>query len=84
MQPYTDPVLELRLVVMEAEARAASLLPANATHPQMEDHRTELIGELLEALDRIDRGLGTRLMLAMYPKASAMNQAAAAGERRAA
>lgn len=83
MQPYTDAVLELRILVKNAEA-AALPLPADATHGQMEDHRTAVSGELFEALDRIDRGLGTRLMLAMYPKASAMNQAAAAGERRAA
>lgn len=80
MQPYTDPVLELRLVVQKAEAKAAAL-PEQPSHGQFEDHRTEVIGELLEALDRIDRSLGTRLMLAMYPKSSGL---AAYGERRAA
>lgn len=76
MTPLTLPQLELRLAVQKAETRAAGLR-AGASHPDLEDHRTEAVADLLDAIDRIDCGLGTRMLLAMYPKACAMH-----GERR--
>ena len=66
MSPFTDPVLELRLVAERAEF---PVFDAATPHARLEDHRTDVLGELLDAIDRIDPGLGTRLLHAMYPRA---------------
>lgn len=71
MTPLPEVVVELRLLVQFAETEAQKL-PVLATHGAYEDHRTAVIGELLGALDRIQIGLGTRLLLAMYPRSSSM------------
>jgi hypothetical protein len=39
------------------------------THDCLTDHRTEVVGELLDTIDRIDPGLGETLMRAMFPTA---------------
>jgi hypothetical protein len=77
MKPYTEAAAELRLLVQRTEERLASAareparLAPDSAHHQAEDLRTEAIGELFDTLDRIDCGLGTRLMLAMYPHCDA-------------
>lgn len=68
MSPLTEAVAELRLVVAHAESSKPA---AGASHHQLEDFRADTIGNLVEALDRVDTGLGTRLLLAMYPNANA-------------
>lgn len=73
-------LLELRMEVQRAEA-AAKRLPFPAKHDQYEDHRTDIIGELLGALDRIDPGLGTRLQQALYPRSAAHLSSQAASRR---
>jgi hypothetical protein len=78
MTPFTDPVLELRLVAHKAEAAMAAVLAGSATHLDLEDHRTAVLGELLDAVDRIDPGLGNRLLHALYP----VLRTAECGERR--
>lgn len=71
MSPFTDPVLELRLVAQKAEEAASAASIAQASHADMEDHRAAVLGDLLDAIDRIDAGLGARLLRAMYPRAAA-------------
>ena len=68
MTPLTEAVTELRLVVAHAEGSQPAV---GATHHQLEDFRADTIGNLVEALDNVDTGLGTRLLLAMYPHANA-------------
>lgn len=79
MSPFTDPVLELRLVAHKAETAASAASMAQASHADMEDHRAAVLGDLLDAIDRIDPGLGSRLLRAMYPRVCAPHT-----ERRAA
>lgn len=67
MSPFTDAVTELRLVAHKAEAAVAAVLQGRATHMDLEDHRTAVLGELLDAVDHIEPGLGDRLLKAMYP-----------------
>lgn len=68
MIPLSEAVLELRLVVAQAEDLAPGLC---ASHGHLEDFRTETYAHLMDALDRVDPGLGTRLLLALYPHADA-------------
>lgn len=67
MTPLSEAVIELRLVVSRAEASAP---PASASHDQFVDFRTATVADLMDAMDRFDTGLGTRLLLAMYPHAN--------------
>lgn len=69
--PLTPTVVELRLVAQQAAASLAALGPA-PTASDLEDHRTAVMGELLDALDRVDCGLGTRLMLVLYPNTNGL------------
>lgn len=73
-----DAVLELRMVVQRAEAASLALNPA-ADFPAMDDFRTEWLSHLFDAMDRIEPGLGMRMLFAMYPRASG---AQAADRRR--
>lgn len=57
------------MVAGRAELALAKLGP-QPRHSDLEDHRTAVLGELLDAFDRAEPGLGTRLMLAMYPNAN--------------
>lgn len=66
MTPLTEAVIELRLVAHKAQQSAASLGQA-PRRGDIEDHRTAVMAELFDACDRFDPGLGTALMLAMYP-----------------
>lgn len=58
----------LRLMAAHAEDMTPG---AAATHGHLEDFRTEVIAEVLQTLDDLEAGLGTRLMRAMYPHAEA-------------
>ncbi len=71
--PPLEHLVELRVAVKRAERRQAESAAGHIT-VSPEDLRTQAIGELLDAIDRIDPGLGTRLLLAMYPTAHAMNE----------
>ena len=80
MTPLSEAVLELRLVASKAEQDLADLGPEPASHA-IEDHRVRVSAELFDALDRADRSLGTRLMLAMYPQANAWRDIQRGGPR---
>lgn len=79
MSPFTDPALELRLVAQKAERAAQAVSLGQASHLDLEDHRTAVLGDLLDAVDRIEPGLGSRLLHAMYPGIRTVEH----GERRA-
>jgi hypothetical protein len=74
MSPLTTAHAELQIAVARAMARAdtvrgrLSALPPS-THPaELHDHRTAVAGDMADALDRIEPGLGTRWMQAAYPE----------------
>lgn len=71
MTPLSHAATELRLAVERAEARADAL----ARGANLEDFRTETLSDLMDAMDRVDMGLGTRLMLVLYPHADAQGAA---------
>lgn len=79
MTPLSRAILELRLAVTKAEQRALSLerrvaglertVHPSAYHPDdLHDHRLAVTGDLADAIDRIEAGLGMRLMQAMHPE----------------
>lgn len=72
MTPHTQLVAELLLVADKADMKAAHLRATrdaggNVPYGVTEDHRTEMLGDLLDAIDRGHPGLGTRLQTAMHP-----------------
>lgn len=68
MTPLSAAHTELALCITHIEKRHEALRAKGLReHLAWEDHRTEAIGDLWEAMDRIDAGLGTRLFLALYP-----------------
>lgn len=72
MTPLSHAITELRLAVDRAYGRGTALLLRNeegpaVTQSQLQDHRTEITGDLCDALDRIQPGLGSTLLAAMYP-----------------
>lgn len=72
MNPHTQLVAELLLVADKAETKAQDIryvrdLGGNVPYGTCEDHRTEIWGDVLEAIDRSHPGLGTRLQNAMHP-----------------
>jgi hypothetical protein len=69
--PLNAAVAELRLCADRAACMAQQRRPLFAAGLGIEDHRTQVIGELLDALDRVDPGLGDTLLHAMYPHAAA-------------
>lgn len=78
MTPVSTVHAELQLAVSEAEHRQAKLLAAHAglradpftqAHQHaIGDHRAAVAGDMAEALDRIEPGLGQRWMQAMFPE----------------
>lgn len=64
MTPLNVAITELRVTCVVAEA-AARQVPRQAI--ELDHHRTSIVGALLDALDRIDPGLGERYLRAMYP-----------------
>lgn len=74
MSPITTAHAELQIATTRALQRAEevkgrlSCLPPS-THPaELHDHRTAVAGDMADALDRIEPGLGTRWMQALYPE----------------
>jgi hypothetical protein len=64
--PLQSAVTDLRIAVEKIE-RLLAALPHDASHNDLEDHRTECVAELLDAMDKVSPGLGTRAQAAMYP-----------------
>jgi hypothetical protein len=64
--PLQSAVTDLRIAVEKIE-RLVAALPHDASHQDLEDHRTECVAEILDALDQVSPGLGTRAQAAMYP-----------------
>lgn len=73
MTPLSEAATELRLVVDRAEARAVGFpgFRINAKPLCAQDFRIEIVADLLDAMDRIEPGLGTRLLLVLYPHCDA-------------
>lgn len=72
MNPHTSLVAELYLMVVKAEAKAEVLRARHTAGEAFEqgvldDHRTEVLGELLDAIERSEPELGRRIQAAMYP-----------------
>lgn len=72
MNPDPTLVAELRLVLINAEADALILRAARDAGRQvpdgtLEDHRTNVLGEVLTAIESAVPGMGNRLQAAMYP-----------------
>lgn len=73
MMPLNLATQELRLAVDRAHSRGTALLLVAAENGQrqphlaLEDHRTQVVGDLCETLDLIDPGLGKKLLHALYP-----------------
>ena len=73
MTPIHQAIAELRLVVGQAERRAigarAEVLGSqgpDAARHALEDLHAAIHGDLCDALDRIDSGLGTKLFTALH------------------
>jgi hypothetical protein len=75
MNLHTQLCTELHLFADQAEAKACAIRASAAAGPlpygTEEDHRVEMLGELLDAIDRVHPGLGTKLFLAMSPLSTA-------------
>lgn len=93
MTPVNAALAELLLAVRQAEQRGVAVLlraAADAGPGQplfafgiLEDHRVEVAGDLADAMDRIQPGLGGRLMQAMFPESNlAISEEEAAEEIR--
>lgn len=65
MTEATGAHVELRVLVQRAEDKSPGIA---ASHGDLEDFRTSVAADLMDALDRMEVGLGTRLMLALYPR----------------
>lgn len=59
--------IELRLFIERIEAEAAHLRARSAAPAHWQDHGTNCIGTLVETLQRIEPGLGLRLLSALLP-----------------
>ena len=70
MIPIPEAVTELRLVVDALAVQARRI--AHPSYGDLQDLRTEALGELCDALDRLDPHLGTCLHLLLYPRLDAL------------
>lgn len=77
MTSLNDAVLELRLAVAQIAQRE---LPPGAKYAEREDLRTEALVTLLDALDRIDPGLGELAMAVLYPGVAAPDALVSGGQ----
>lgn len=76
MNPLNHAQTELRLAVERAEQRAVAWVDSPNEHEccrvqydgRLVDHRTEVAGDMADALDKVDPGLGARFMQALYPE----------------
>ena len=72
MNPHTQLASEVLLTLHKAEGMAAVLKQRQAAGESisdlsLEDHRTEILGELFDGIERCNPGVATRLQVAMYP-----------------
>lgn len=71
MTPHAALISELYLVCTNAETAAAVFRAAHAGSPvpfgRLEDHRTQVLGDLLHAIESVEPGLGQRIHAAMDP-----------------
>lgn len=71
MTPHSLLTAELHLVLANAQASAEHMRQVNELDPVppgvLEDHRTEVLGEIFSAIDRVSPGLGEALQVATYP-----------------
>ncbi|MDP2008215.1 MAG: hypothetical protein Q8K45_21295 [Rubrivivax sp.] len=71
MTPHAALIAELYLVATNAEAAAVVFRAAHGAAPvpfgRLEDHRTQVLGDLLDAIESVEPGLGKRLHDAMDP-----------------
>ena len=64
-----------QLIAVHAELRQLVLLAEmtgpgdGASHGEREDHRVHVLADLMDLMDGLEMGLGTRLMMALYPGA---------------
>jgi hypothetical protein len=78
MTPVNKELAELLLAIGQAERRGVATLLDAALKTELggpelradvlEDHRVAVAGDLADALDNIQPGLGRRWMQAMYPE----------------
>ena len=77
MTPFSHAQTEMLLAVQRAEGRAAVYLAAtpkdaagNGIHNplSLHDHRVAVAGDVADALDFLQQGLGERFMAALYPE----------------
>lgn len=88
MNPHTHAATELRVALHFCESRAArarelisSGMDADAV---LRDHVAEITGHIADALDRIEDGLGSKLVEVMLPDVPAADaMRAVVSERRA-
>lgn len=68
---HAPHLVELRMAADQAELMAIHFLARhNGKAPTLEDcedHRIEVLGNLLTALNRVEENLGDRIQQAMYP-----------------
>ena len=67
MTPFSPAHTELALLVAKLEDQARQLEHEQAGWMRWSDHRTNAVGQLWETFDRIEPGLGLRLVHALYP-----------------
>lgn len=76
MSPLSATQTELSICIAHIVKRHDRIsgreLPAG--HCDWEDHRTEAMADLTEAVDRIEPGLGSRLFMALYPRANCIGR----------
>jgi hypothetical protein len=74
MSPMTSAQAELALTIARAEQRARQVLhqltcvPASTHQAHLHDHPTAVAGDMADALNRLEPGMGDRWMQAMYPE----------------
>lgn len=70
LMSVTQTELQIAVLDITHRSRLLAARPVPPTYDDWCDHRTESIAHLLDAIDRIEPGLGTRLMFALYPKSN--------------
>jgi len=79
MAPLSATQTELSICVAHIVKRsdALSARALQPGHSEWEDHRTEAMADLTEAVDRIEPGLGSRLFMALYPRSNSIGRGVA-------
>ncbi|GAB1387835.1 hypothetical protein MASR1M6_00150 [Rubrivivax sp.] len=75
MSPLTEVQTELQIAVSRAETRASDLTARLGRRPRgmqdagdLLDHRAAVTGDIADALDRVQPGLGVQWFRALYPE----------------